>query len=75
VHTAQLAGNSVHFDARFLRANGPDVAENDGQLIWKKILDHLHYRLVQFSVVYDDVRLCTELLVSETLDVPGLVLI
>ncbi|KAG8730327.1 hypothetical protein FRC10_002863 [Ceratobasidium sp. 414] len=44
--TAHLAGSSVHFDAMFLRATGPDVAENGGELIWKKVVDHLHYRIV-----------------------------
>ncbi|KAG8708030.1 hypothetical protein FRC09_001484 [Ceratobasidium sp. 395] len=49
--TALLAGSSVHFDAMFLRATGPDVAEHGGQPIWKKIADHLHYRIVDVSSV------------------------
>ncbi|CAE6421546.1 unnamed protein product, partial [Rhizoctonia solani] len=42
--TAVLAGSSVHFDATFLRATGPDVIENGGLPIWNIIPDHLHYR-------------------------------
>ncbi|KAG8795258.1 hypothetical protein FRC12_016605 [Ceratobasidium sp. 428] len=49
--TALLAGSSVHFDAMFLRATGPDVTEHGGQLIWNKIADHLHYRIVDVSSV------------------------
>ncbi|KAG8713896.1 hypothetical protein FRC09_018199 [Ceratobasidium sp. 395] len=49
--TALLAGSSVHFDAMFLRATGPDVAEHGGQLIWNKIADHLHYRIVDVSSI------------------------
>ncbi|KAG8736260.1 hypothetical protein FRC10_009536 [Ceratobasidium sp. 414] len=45
--TAQLAGSSVHFDAIFLRATGPDVAENGGGLIWKKVVDHLQHSSVK----------------------------
>ncbi|KAG9081258.1 hypothetical protein FS749_007803 [Ceratobasidium sp. UAMH 11750] len=47
---AHLAGSSVHFDAMFLRAIGPDVAEHGGQLIWNKAVDHLHYRIVGMSM-------------------------
>ncbi|CAE7173186.1 unnamed protein product [Rhizoctonia solani] len=43
--TAVLAGSSVHFDATFLRATGPDVAENGGSQIWNIIPNHLHYRI------------------------------
>ncbi|KAG9080649.1 hypothetical protein FRC06_006309, partial [Ceratobasidium sp. 370] len=46
---AQLAGSSVHFDAMFLRATGPDVAEHGGQPIWKGVADHLNYRIVDVS--------------------------
>ncbi|KAG8793209.1 hypothetical protein FRC12_003499 [Ceratobasidium sp. 428] len=46
---AQLAGSSIHFDAMFLRATGPDVAEHGGQLIWKKVVDHLQHRVVDVS--------------------------
>ncbi|CAE6424382.1 unnamed protein product [Rhizoctonia solani] len=42
--TAVLAGSSVHFDASFLCATGPDVIENGGSQIWNIIPDHLHYR-------------------------------
>ncbi|CAE6458369.1 unnamed protein product [Rhizoctonia solani] len=42
--TAVLAGSSVHFDATFLRATGPDVIESGGSQIWNIIPDHLHYR-------------------------------
>ncbi|KAG9094939.1 hypothetical protein FS749_011489 [Ceratobasidium sp. UAMH 11750] len=48
---AHLAGSSVHFDAMFLRAIGPDVAEHGGQLIWNGVVDHLHYRIVDVSSV------------------------
>ncbi|KAG9118502.1 hypothetical protein FRC07_006952, partial [Ceratobasidium sp. 392] len=41
--TAQLAGSSIHFDAMFLRATGPDVVEHGGELIWKKVTDHLNH--------------------------------
>ncbi|CUA71130.1 hypothetical protein RSOLAG22IIIB_09346 [Rhizoctonia solani] len=44
--TGVLAGSSVHFDANFLRAIGPDVIENGGSQIWNIIPDHLHYRIV-----------------------------
>ncbi|KAB5591310.1 Exonuclease [Ceratobasidium theobromae] len=37
--TAVLAGSSVHFDAMFLRATGPDVIENNGVKIWNDKLD------------------------------------
>ncbi|KAG8718606.1 hypothetical protein FRC08_004850 [Ceratobasidium sp. 394] len=49
--TAHLAGSSVHFDAMFLRATGPDVAEHDGQMIWNKVANHLHYRIVDVSSI------------------------
>ncbi|CAE6455601.1 unnamed protein product [Rhizoctonia solani] len=49
--TAVLAGSSVHFDATFLRATGPDVIENGGSPIWNIIPDHLHYRIVDVSTL------------------------
>ncbi|KAJ1304919.1 hypothetical protein OPQ81_006053 [Rhizoctonia solani] len=48
---AVLAGSSVHFDATFLRATGPDVIENGGSQIWNIIPDHLHYRIVDVSTL------------------------
>ncbi|CAE6493424.1 unnamed protein product [Rhizoctonia solani] len=48
--TAVLAGSSVHFDATFLRATGPDVVENGGSQIWNIIPDHLHYRIVGMHI-------------------------
>ncbi|CEL62082.1 Oligoribonuclease, mitochondrial OS=Bos taurus GN=REXO2 PE=2 SV=1 [Rhizoctonia solani AG-1 IB] len=49
-HTGLLAGSSVHADAMFLRAKGPDsVGLPKG--IWSDITDHLHYRIVDVSTV------------------------
>ncbi|KAG9082766.1 hypothetical protein FRC07_014112 [Ceratobasidium sp. 392] len=55
-HTAQLAGSSIHFDAMYLRATGPDVAEHGGQLIWQKAVDHLHHRVVDVSSIKEICR-------------------
>ncbi|KAF8598423.1 ribonuclease H-like protein [Ceratobasidium sp. AG-I] len=46
-----IAGSSVHFDAMFLRAKGPDAIENGGERIWNKIQEHLHYRIVDVSTI------------------------
>ncbi|KAH7339961.1 ribonuclease H-like domain-containing protein [Rhizoctonia solani] len=54
--TAVLAGSSVHFDATFLRATGPDVIENGGSQIWNIISDHLHYRIVDVSTLKEICR-------------------
>ncbi|KAK4459336.1 ribonuclease H-like domain-containing protein [Cladorrhinum samala] len=51
VRTALLAGNSVHADRAFLR-KGP----------YKKVLDHLHYRILDVSSVKEAARRwCPEL--------------
>ncbi|CUA74051.1 Polyporopepsin [Rhizoctonia solani] len=54
--TGVLAGSSVHFDANFLRAIGPDVIENGGSQIWNIIPDHLHYRIVDVSTLKEICR-------------------
>ncbi|KAH7339960.1 ribonuclease H-like protein [Rhizoctonia solani] len=48
--TGVLAGNSVHADAMFLRAKGPD-SEGLDKGIWADITEHLHYRIVDVSTV------------------------
>lgn len=49
--TAVLAGNSVHADARFLRAKGPDSDPNSAQGVWHELIEHLHYRIVDVSTI------------------------
>ncbi|KAG8717969.1 hypothetical protein FRC08_006212 [Ceratobasidium sp. 394] len=49
--TGMLAGNSVHADATFLRAKGPDSDEKSARGVWNAIIDHLHYRIVDVSTV------------------------
>lgn len=44
--TGVLAGNSVHADAMFLRARGPDSGEGASKGVWNEIIEHLHYRSV-----------------------------
>ncbi|CAE6420805.1 unnamed protein product [Rhizoctonia solani] len=48
--TGVLAGNSVHADAMFLRAKGPDSADLT-KGIWSDIMEHLHYRIVDVSTI------------------------
>ncbi|CAE6388821.1 unnamed protein product [Rhizoctonia solani] len=49
-HTALLAGNTVHADAMFLRAKGPDsIGFPKG--VWSGIIEHLHYRIVDVSTI------------------------
>ncbi|ELU35880.1 exonuclease domain-containing protein [Rhizoctonia solani AG-1 IA] len=47
-HTALLAGNTVHADAMFLRAKGPDsIGFPKG--VWSGIIEHLHYRYEHYT--------------------------
>lgn len=46
-----LAGNSVHADAMFLRAKGPDSEHDSDVGIWDEIIQHLHYRIVDVSTI------------------------
>ncbi|KAB5591311.1 RNA exonuclease Rex2 [Ceratobasidium theobromae] len=45
-HTGTLAGNSVHADAMFLQAKGPDAGEGASRGVWNGVMEHLYYRLV-----------------------------
>lgn len=49
--TGVLAGNSVHADAMFLRAKGPDSGERAPKGVWNEIMEHLHYRIVDVSTI------------------------
>ncbi|QRV79777.1 RNA exonuclease Rex2 [Ceratobasidium sp. AG-Ba] len=55
-HTGILAGSSVHADARFLGAKGPDAEESSDTGVWHEIIQHLHYRIVGTLLhAYDNV--------------------
>lgn len=43
-HTGALAGNSVHADAMFLKAKGPDAGEGASKGVWNGVMEHLYYR-------------------------------
>ncbi|CAE6455595.1 unnamed protein product [Rhizoctonia solani] len=60
-HIGLLAGNTVHADAMFLRAKGPD-SEGLPKGIWSDIIEHLHYRSLQYSgIIVTDVSTVKEL--------------